>query len=220
MSHPDDRFFLLSTGYVARHTLWRTEAGVQAFMSITADFAKGSSGCPVLDERGTVIGIVNNTESIYYDDDGHRKQLDLQMVVKNATPSWAVLSMIEGAPKTASGSPTPRARAVKAGVMRHLLSLLVFLGGAALALPASAANPFFRPWTTNPLPPNSAAPNGATRSAPRTSRSAPELSLLASPRRHGDRSSRSASKTSPRAPSPSAQSAPSTTLPPMTRSCC
>jgi serine protease Do len=107
MSHPYDRFFLLSTGYVARHTLWRTYAGVEAFMSITADFAKGSSGCPVLDERGAVIGIVNNTESIYYEDDGHRKQLDLQMVVKNATPSWAVLPMIEGAVKTASGSPTP-----------------------------------------------------------------------------------------------------------------
>lgn len=106
MSHPDDRFFLLSTGYVARHTLWRTEAGVEAFMSITADFAKGSSGCPVLDEHGNVIGIVNNTESIYYDDDGHRKQLDLQMVVKNATPSWAVMSMIEGVQKTAA-SPIP-----------------------------------------------------------------------------------------------------------------
>jgi S1-C subfamily serine protease len=107
MSHPDDRFFLLSTGYVARHTLWKTEAGVEAFMSITADFAKGSSGCPVLDEHGTVIGIVNNTESIYYDDDGKKKQLDLQMVVKNATPSWAVLPLVEGAVKTTSASSAP-----------------------------------------------------------------------------------------------------------------
>ncbi len=95
MSHPDDRFFLLSTGLVARHTLWRTESGEEAFMTITADFAKGSSGCPVLDESGAVIGIVNNTESIYYDDDGKKKQTDLQMVVKNATPSWAVRPMIE-----------------------------------------------------------------------------------------------------------------------------
>jgi S1-C subfamily serine protease len=93
MSHPDNRFFLLSTGHVARHTLWRTDAGEEAFMTITADFAKGSSGCPVLDERGVVIGIVNNTESIYYDDDGKKKQTDLQMVVKNATPSWAVSSL-------------------------------------------------------------------------------------------------------------------------------
>jgi S1-C subfamily serine protease len=97
MSHPDDRFYLLSTGHVARHTLWRTESGDESFMTITADFAKGSSGCPVLNECGAVIGIVNNTESIYYDDDGKKKQTDLQMVVKNATPSWAVRAMLEPA---------------------------------------------------------------------------------------------------------------------------
>lgn len=94
MSHPDDRFYMLTTGMVARHTVWREAAGDQAFMTITADFAKGSSGCPVLDECGAVVGIVNNTESIYYDDDGKRKQLDLQMVVKNATPSWLVRKMV------------------------------------------------------------------------------------------------------------------------------
>ena len=94
MSHPDDRFYMLTAGIVARHTLWRDPAGDQSFMTITADFAKGSSGCPVLDERGAVVGIVNNTESIYYADDGHKKQTDLQMVVKNTTPSWIVRRMI------------------------------------------------------------------------------------------------------------------------------
>ncbi len=93
MSHPDDRFYMLTTGTVARHTVWREAAGDTAFMTITADFAKGSSGCPVLDERGAVVGIVNNTESIYYDD-SRRKQLDLQMVVKNATPSVVVRKMV------------------------------------------------------------------------------------------------------------------------------
>jgi S1-C subfamily serine protease len=94
MSHPDDRFYMLTAGIVARHTLWRDPAGDQSFMTITADFAKGSSGCPVLDEHGAVVGIVNNTESIYYADDGHKKQTDLQMVVKNTTPSWIVRRMI------------------------------------------------------------------------------------------------------------------------------
>jgi serine protease Do len=94
MSHPDDRFYMLTAGIVARHTLWRDPAGDQSFMAITADFAKGSSGCPVLDEYGAVVGIVNNTESIYYADDGHKKQTDLQMVVKNTTPSWIVRRMI------------------------------------------------------------------------------------------------------------------------------
>lgn len=93
MSHPDDRFYMLTTGIVARHTIWRDNAGDQAFMTITADFAKGSSGCPVLDERGAVVGIVNNTESIYYSDEP-KKQTDLQMVVKNTTPSWIVRRMV------------------------------------------------------------------------------------------------------------------------------
>ena len=94
MSHPDDRFYMLTAGIVARHTLWRVASGDQSFMAITADFAKGSSGCPVLDEHGAVVGIVNNTESIYYADDGQKKQTDLQMVVKNTTPSWIVRRMI------------------------------------------------------------------------------------------------------------------------------
>lgn len=94
MSHPDERFYMLTTGVVARHTVWRQPLGDEQFMAITADFAKGSSGCPVLDERGCVVGLVNNTESIYYDDDGKKKQVDLQMVVKNTTPSWVVRQLI------------------------------------------------------------------------------------------------------------------------------
>jgi serine protease Do len=94
ISHPDDRFYMQTSGIVARHTLWRSPAGDRSFMAITADFAKGSSGCPVLDEHGAVVGIVNSTESIYYADDGRKKQTDLQMVVKNTTPSWIVRRMI------------------------------------------------------------------------------------------------------------------------------
>jgi S1-C subfamily serine protease len=93
MSHPDERFYLFTMGTVGRHTVWRERGGAEHFMSITADFAKGSSGCPVLDQRGAVVGVVNNTESIYYDDDGKKKQTDLQMVVKNVTPSWVVRAM-------------------------------------------------------------------------------------------------------------------------------
>jgi S1-C subfamily serine protease len=94
MSHPEEHFFMLTTGVVGRHTLWHDEKGESHFMSINADFAKGSSGCPVFDESGTVVGVVNNTESIYFDDD-KKKQTDLQMVVKNVTPSWIVRRLFE-----------------------------------------------------------------------------------------------------------------------------
>ena len=30
----------------------------------------------------------------YYDGDAHKKQIDLQMVVKNVTPSWVVRRMV------------------------------------------------------------------------------------------------------------------------------
>jgi len=98
MSHPDERFYLFTRGSVSRHTVWRERGGAEHFMTITADFAKGSSGCPVLDEFGAVVGVVNNTESIYYDDDGKKRQTDLQMVVKNATPSWIVRAMMAAKP--------------------------------------------------------------------------------------------------------------------------
>ena len=93
MSHPEEHFWMWTTGVVARQAVVRDKSGEHFFTTITADFAKGSSGCPVLDEYGNAVGVVNNTESIYYEDDGKRKQLDLQMVVRNVTPSWVVRKM-------------------------------------------------------------------------------------------------------------------------------
>ena len=50
------------------------------------------------ERNGAVVGVVNNTESIYYDDDGKKRQTDLQMVVKNATPSWVLRGMTVAKP--------------------------------------------------------------------------------------------------------------------------
>ena len=94
MSHPDAHYWMWTTGVVARETVARDREGEHFFTTITAEFAKGSSGCPVLDEFGNAVGVVNNTESIYYEDDGKRKQLDLQMVVRNVTPGWVVRKLV------------------------------------------------------------------------------------------------------------------------------
>jgi S1-C subfamily serine protease len=62
--------------------------------SITADFAKGSSGAPVFNEFGAVIGSVNNTQSTYYSVKNGVKD-NLQMVFKNTVSMQHLLNLIQ-----------------------------------------------------------------------------------------------------------------------------
>ncbi len=92
LSHPDRRYYSVTTGNVSRYFVLRLRAGPATFMTVTADFAKGSSGAPVFNESGAVVGIVNNTRNIYYDTEDD-KPADLQMVLKNCTPAAALLKL-------------------------------------------------------------------------------------------------------------------------------
>jgi S1-C subfamily serine protease len=71
---------------------------------VTADYAKGSSGGPVVNEAGKVVGMVSNTQSIYYGPRGKDgdQQGPLQMVVKNCVPVKAVRVMIKAREGAAS----------------------------------------------------------------------------------------------------------------------
>jgi len=93
ISHPDRHFYALTCGIVSRYVR-RAKAGRPAtWMEITADYARGSSGGPVLDERGAVAGLVASTESVYYKIVDGRKE-DLQMVFKDCVPAESVLKLI------------------------------------------------------------------------------------------------------------------------------
>lgn len=84
MSHPDGALFSLSAGIVSRQ-FWRQRGGQRApVLQITADFAKGSSGAPVINARGAVVGVASYTRSIHYDANGVNKR-NLQMVQKNCS---------------------------------------------------------------------------------------------------------------------------------------
>ena len=63
-------------------------------MFITADFAKGSSGSPILNNRGEIIGMVAATESIYYTET-QEEQKNLQMVFKNCVPSHSIRNLLK-----------------------------------------------------------------------------------------------------------------------------
>ena len=62
-------------------------------IGITADFARGSSGAPVLNEAGAVVAVAQSTRSIYYDEKEGRPE-NLQMVVKQCVPARYVRELI------------------------------------------------------------------------------------------------------------------------------
>lgn len=98
VSHPEGRYFFQTTGEVARYLRApaRGDRAAKTWMSITADYAKGSSGGPAVDDSGAVVGIAAVTQSIYYGTpvDGKREQGPLQMVIKNCVPVVALREMI------------------------------------------------------------------------------------------------------------------------------
>ncbi len=95
ISHPARRFYSLTRGIVSRYFLVRAgEKRAVPRMHITADFARGSSGGPLFNKRGAVVGLVKSTASIYYDVSEGKKD-SLQMVFKECIPASQVLKLIE-----------------------------------------------------------------------------------------------------------------------------
>jgi S1-C subfamily serine protease len=108
ISHPAGRFYSLTTGVVSRYHRQpadqakgtdtpRTEPAQQpVWMSVTADYAVGSSGGPVFDETGAVVGMVSRTYSSQADRH-HRRfgNLGNQMVFKDCVSLDTLLGLIE-----------------------------------------------------------------------------------------------------------------------------
>lgn len=58
LSHPGDNFFLYTTGGVTRYSTNENDDGKrERWMGLTAEFAGGSSGSPVLNKFGAVVGM-------------------------------------------------------------------------------------------------------------------------------------------------------------------
>jgi serine protease Do len=97
ISHPTSHFFTLSEGVVSNYGVRKSKRGTSKIMYITADFAKGSSGGPVFDDRGNVCGMVASTSSVYYTRT-KTKQENLQMVFKQCVPVENILKLIRTNP--------------------------------------------------------------------------------------------------------------------------
>jgi S1-C subfamily serine protease len=106
LSHPAGRLFTFTSGIVSRysahsraqgkdeHTDGATLPGESRsrLMTVTADFGRGSSGAPVLDARGAVVGVARQTKSVYYhaENDTPRR---LQMVMKHCASAQALYDL-------------------------------------------------------------------------------------------------------------------------------
>lgn len=90
ISHPHSSFYVMTQGTIARYCL---EKGTPR-MQITADYAIGSSGGPVLNAAGAVVGMVASTQTIYADRH-HGEPGNLQMVVKLCVPCSSIRKLIK-----------------------------------------------------------------------------------------------------------------------------
>lgn len=91
LTNPDQYVYYYSRGVVARNTADHKIGPMGNRMEITADYAKGSSGGPILDERGNMAAMVSTTHSIYARD---QPQGNLQMVIKTTIPVSSIRNLI------------------------------------------------------------------------------------------------------------------------------
>ncbi len=93
LAHPNNHFFHFSDGIISRYFPEQGPKGRTEVMSITADFGRGSSGGPILDLAGNVVGIVSRTSSLYYRQT-EGKQENLQMVFKLCVASSSIRTLV------------------------------------------------------------------------------------------------------------------------------
>lgn len=101
LSHPKGNLYYMTKGIVARNQSLRNprSGAVKYEMQITADYALCSSGGPIIDTRGNLIGIVGSTNSLYGDPN---KIKNFQMSIKKAVPIKVVLEKLNGTSKKKS----------------------------------------------------------------------------------------------------------------------
>lgn len=96
LSHPKGNLYYLTKGIVARNqTVRQPKTGrTKLEMQITADYAVCSSGGPIIDKYGNLVGIVGSTLSLYADPDRIK---NFQMAIKKAIPIKVLLDALHQA---------------------------------------------------------------------------------------------------------------------------
>jgi len=89
ISHPDQRFYRYTQGHINRTFIEPRISTTR--QSISAEFARGSSGAPVLDNCGNVIGVIAGTMNI---NGGHKRDL-YQLTIREMIPVSRLHELIQ-----------------------------------------------------------------------------------------------------------------------------
>lgn len=92
VSHPSKNFYTFTSGMVSRYFVSEEDKVQTTMMSITADFGRGSSGCPVFDECGAVVGMAESIVSTT--STGKNGEEKHSLVFKHARPADALRRLI------------------------------------------------------------------------------------------------------------------------------
>jgi len=99
LSHPDGRFYSWSEGIVARRHRAPAEDGMEkrVWLTITAAYGAGSSGAPVLDANGDVVGMVSSTAVLLADSGEEREPAveDVQMIFRDCVSLETIRGLLE-----------------------------------------------------------------------------------------------------------------------------
>jgi serine protease Do len=103
LSHPsldteetETGFYTFTQGIVCgKFRLRVTDPTPVDVLAITAEYAKGSSGGPILNEHGAVVGIICQTRALFHDED----ESEPQLTWKFSRPSSSLLALLQPAGK-------------------------------------------------------------------------------------------------------------------------
>lgn len=106
LSHPDGALYSFTEGILSRTFVHRADGQAKTMFTTTVDFAVGSSGGPLVDDRGNVVGMVSSTLAVYAPDEtphGERREEeappgDFQMGLNMCVPAADILRLVGAAP--------------------------------------------------------------------------------------------------------------------------